>query len=257
VITRLEPKEKKTMNRTTLQTTILLALLVSACGGGEANSTPTVSVEMIQTAAVSTFADGLTMTALFAPSSTPTITSTPTLSLPLPTLSNVTPVGGGLPGNPTASCYRLAYVSDVSIPDNTAMTPGQEFTKTWRVRNSGSCAWDVGFKLSFTGGDAMNGQTYILPQLVPANTEINLSVNMKAPAKAGTTRGNWRMSTASGAFFGEEVYVQIVVGGTTGTAGPTNTTAPAATTAAPTPTGTTAPPPTPTTTPETTTTPPG
>jgi hypothetical protein len=51
---------------------------------------------------------------------------------------------------------------------------------------------------------------------------------MTAPSKTGTLRGDWRMQTASGQAFGDQVYVQIVVGG--GSAAPTNTGgAPAAT----------------------------
>jgi hypothetical protein len=50
----------------------------------------------------------------------------------------------------------------------------------------------------------------------------DISVAMTAPNKTGTLRGNWRMSTASGQFFGDEVYVQVVIGGGSGAA-PTNT----------------------------------
>ena len=87
-------------------------------------------------------------------------------------------------------------------------------------------AADAGFKFAFTGGDAMGGSTYTLPQSVAANAEIDISVSMTAPTnKTGAVRGNWRISTAAGQFFGDEVYVQIQVGG----AAATNTSAPAAT----------------------------
>jgi hypothetical protein len=65
---------------------------------------------------------------------------------------------------------------------------------------------------------------------------------MTAPTnKTGTLRGNWRMSTAAGQFFGDEVFVVVVVGGVTLTntsAAPTNTTAPPTATTVP-PTATT------------------
>jgi hypothetical protein len=217
---------------------IMLSLLISACGGSEAEATPTLSVEAVQTNAVGTFASGLTQTALAAPTKTPTPTSTltPTLSAPA-TLGNVTPFGTSVTGSTTGTaCNSLAYVSDVTIPDNTQMTPGQTFTKTWKVRNSGTCAWDAGFKFAFTGGDdAMSGATYTLPQSVPAGTQIDLSIAMTAPNKTGSIRGNWRMSTAAGTYFGDEVYVMITVGGAAAGAA-TNTSAPAASTATTTPT---------------------
>jgi hypothetical protein len=99
------------------------------------------------------------------------------------------------------------------------MTPGQTFTKTWKVVNNGSCAWDAGFKFAFTGGDAMSGVTYTLPSAVAVNATVDISVAMTAPTtKTGDIRGNWRMSTAGGQFFGDEVYVIVTVGGSAATA---------------------------------------
>ena len=207
---------------------IIFGLLLSACGGeATPEPTPTLSLEAMQTLAVATFSAQLTQTALAAPTSTPAPTNTPAAKLPVSTLANVTPFGTGVGAVPTASCYRLSYVADVNIPDDTSMTAGQTFTKTWKVRNSGTCAWDAGFKFAFTGGDAMGGSTYTLPQSVAANAEIDISVSMTAPTnKTGAVRGNWRISTAAGQFFGDEVYVQIQVGAA---AAATNTSAPAAT----------------------------
>jgi Ig-like domain-containing protein len=215
-----------------MQTIIMIgALVLSACGATAADLTPTVtvSVEEIRTQAVSTFSADLTATAFAAPTNTPS---------PSPTVATITPAvtstGGIVFGSTapavgvTASCYGLSFVSDVTIPDNTPVTPSQSFTKTWKVKNAGSCAWDAGFKFSFTGGEQMGGTTYTLPAAVAAGAVTDISVAMTAPNKTGTLRGNWRMSTASGQFFGDELYVQVVVGGSG--AAPTNTTAaPAAT----------------------------
>lgn len=217
-------------------TCILLAgaFLLAACGGGEADSTPTVSPEEIQTQAIETFGAILTQTALAAPTETPlpTLTASPTFAAfststagTLPVVSQPTVAG-------TASCYQLRFVSDVSIPDNTQMTPGQSFTKTWKVLNAGSCAWEAGFKFALTGGDAMGSTTLTLSSSVAAGAQYDISVPMIAPSTAGTVRGNWRMQTAGGQFFGDEVFVVIVVGGAAATntsAPPTATTEPTAT----------------------------
>jgi hypothetical protein len=215
---------------------IMLSLLTGACAPGTPEPTPTLSVDAVQTIAVATFSGGLTQTAIAAPTNTATSTPAPTISVS--TLANVTPFGTSVGGStPVASCNSMAFVNDVTIPDNTPMTPGQTFTKTWKVVNNGTCAWDAGFKFAFTGGDAMSGATYTLPQNVPVNSQIDISVAMTAPAdKTGSIRGNWRMSTAAGQFFGDEVYVMIMVGGTTGTA--TNTGVPATSTFTPEPSAT-------------------
>jgi hypothetical protein len=213
-----------------LQILMMGALLLSACGAAAPELTPTVTVnpDEIRTQAVGTFAADLTLTALVAPTNTPAATVTPLATFTVgPTSTGgvalgTQPVAGG-----TASCYGMAFVSDVTIPDNTPMTAGQAFTKTWKVKNQGSCAWDAGFKFAFTGGDAMGGSTYTVPSAVAAGAVVDISVPMTAPNKTGTIRGNWRMSTASGQFFGDEVYVQITIGGASA---PTNTgAAPAAT----------------------------
>lgn len=200
---------------------LLLAgiLALTACGGGEAEATPTADPNLIQTMAVETFSAALTQTALAAPTQTPspTPTASPTFP-PIPTGAAVTLPAVTQPGVvPTQSCNQLRFVSDVTIPDNTPMVPGQAFTKTWKVKNVGTCAWEAGFKFAFVGGDAMGGVTYTLPASVAVNAEIDISIPMTAPNKPGAIRSNWRMSTAGGTFFGDEVYVLIVIGGPTWT----------------------------------------
>jgi hypothetical protein len=197
-----------------IQILMIGALFLSACGATPADLTPTVTVDLnaIRTQAVGTFAADLTLTAFAAPTNTPAATITPLATFTVgPT--NTGGVALGTAPGATASCYGLSFVSDVTIPDNTPVTAGQAFTKTWKVKNAGSCAWDAGFKFAFTGGEQMGGATYTVPSSVAAGAVTDISVAMTAPSKSGTLRGNWRMSTASGQFFGDEVYVQVVVGG--------------------------------------------
>ena len=196
------------------------AVLIASCGGNVPEATPTMSVEQIQTYAVATFSSALTLTAIAAPTDSPTPTATVAATQALPATSALgTPIGGlTTPGSvpvtgATASCYGLTFVSDVSIPDNTQMDAGETFTKTWKVQNSGSCAWEAGFRFQNTGGNAMGATAFTLPASVAAGATYDISVSMTTPSTPGTVRGNWRMSTTSGQFFGDEVFVQIVVGG--------------------------------------------
>ena len=216
------------------------AILIASCGGGNVpEATPSMSVEQIQTYAVATFSSALTLTAIAAPSNTPIPTLTPITPLaPLATTAAGTPLVPGataaapVGGVATISCYGLTFVSDVSIPDNTQMDPGETFTKTWKVQNSGSCAWDAGFKFQSTGGNAMGAGAVTLPASVAPGATYDISVAMTAPNTPGTVRGNWRMSNTSGQFFGDEVFVQILVGGA---AAATNTSSASEATATPTP----------------------
>lgn len=42
-------------------------------------------------------------------------------------------------GRAEADCDQMSFVADVTVPDYSIMTPGQSFTKTWRVKNVGNC----------------------------------------------------------------------------------------------------------------------
>lgn len=206
---------------------LLLGLTLAACGPGAAELTPTVNPQLIRTEAVATYSFSLTETALAIPTETatptPTLTETP---LPAGTVSTV---------KPTASCYGLLWLADVTIPDNTAMTAGQTFTKTWRVQNTGSCAWAPGFTLTWIGGDAMSGQALTLTEAVPIGAKKELSINMTAPTgKTGTIQGTWKMVDADGGLFGDALFVIIVVGGTNTTGTPSGAAATSAPSAAPT-----------------------
>lgn len=216
------------MRRTKLiiMLTLLAALILSACGGGEAEATatPTLSVEQAQTMAVMTYQAQLTQTALALPTITPLPTNTPipvvTFASPATSsvlATNTTAAGSG----GSAACYGLSFVSDVTIPDNTKVTPGQSFTKTWKVLNSGSCAWESGFIFNVIGGDAMGGVAVTLNQTVESGRQYEFSVPMVAPTnKTGIIKGTWQLSDANGNFFGDGVFVQVDVSGTAATSYP-------------------------------------
>lgn len=208
---------------------VLISLQINACGPNKADLTPTVNVAVVQTSAVSTFASGLTQMAFSIPTDTPQPTNTlsPT-DTPVPTKT----VG---PPTPTALCYGLVYIKDVTIEDDTAMTPGQTFTKTWQVQNTGTCAWDVGFKFALVGGDAMGGVTLTLSKVVGPGDQVELSIPMTAPNKTGTVTGTWRMSTINRTYFGDPLTVVISIGTPTATATATGATPTPSETPTPTP----------------------
>ncbi|VUZ85956.1 HEAT repeat protein [Candidatus Methylomirabilis lanthanidiphila] len=105
------------------------------------------------------------------------------------------------------------FVSDVTIPDGTVVNAGQRFTKTWRVKNSGSTSWN-GYSLTFSGGDKMGTSTSVAVPTTTPGAMVDISVPMIAPTEPGPHRGDWRMRAADGAPFGEDVFVLITVKGT-------------------------------------------
>ncbi len=210
-----------------------ILLVSSACGGASAERTPTLSVEQIQTLAIITFQAGLTQTALAQPTDTPLPTMTPP---PPPTFAPPTgavPLSTNTSSVGAAACYNSAFAGDVTVPDRTPMTPGQSFTKTWRMLNNGSCAWEPGFIFNIIGGEAMGGVAVTLNQRVEPGRQIEISVPMVAPKdKTGELKGTWRLADANGNYFGETPWVIILVGDTTATstaATPTPTATPTST----------------------------
>ena len=117
-------------------------------------------------------------------------------------------------------CDDSAFVTDVTVPDGTTVKAGQPFTKTWRIRNSGTCTWSAGYRLAFVGGEALGGTSTLLGKSVPPNGQTDISVTLTAPSSNGTYKGDWRMHNASNVAFGSTIYVVVKVsdaGGPTAT----------------------------------------
>ncbi len=204
------------------------ALALSACGPEAAEATPTqVSAEAVFTAAAGTVMAQLTGTAAVQPTATmtPSATVTGTATAPLATIAtntqaaSVVPPSSGSTGGGAVGCNNSAFVSDVTVPDNQQIAPGAVFTKTWRLQNNGTCAWNTNYKLTFVSGEAMGGVTTTINQTVNAGSTAEVSVTLTAPATPKTYVGYWKLTTDTGQAFGMSFYVQIVVSGTPATLG--------------------------------------
>ena len=100
-------------------------------------------------------------------------------------------------------CNRATFIQDVSIPDGTDLEPGESFTKTWRLRNSGSCTWDTDYELLFKDGDAMGGPASkdLTGSVSPGET-VDISVDLDAPNSEGSYKGFWWLRSDAGIVFG-------------------------------------------------------
>lgn len=202
---------------------VCLALLLAACKSSQPEATPTIDIEALKKAAAQTASAFMTATALAAPSQTltPAATSTTTLS-PATATATVTPTP--TVGTPTATSVllqgeRAQFVTDVTVPDGTVYKSGEVFTKTWRIRNSGTSTWTPGYALVFISGDKLGGPDRMgLLADVPPGGSVDISVSLAAPASPGKYRGFWKLINTAGKFIDDAVYVEInVVSGTTPT----------------------------------------
>jgi len=116
------------------------------------------------------------------------------------------------------------FVSDVTVPDGTTFEPGTVFRKIWRIRNSGSCTWDEGYRFTFLSGNRMSGprstplgsldrnpQSPPLFPTVRPGEEIELSVTLISPSEEGTYLGEWQLFAPDGTPFGARPSVVIQV----------------------------------------------
>jgi FtsP/CotA-like multicopper oxidase with cupredoxin domain len=211
------------MKRTFLLVGLVLgALLLGACApAAEEGASAEVLTQAAQIAM-----DGLTQTAAAAPpTATPTTvppTATPTQALPSATPSPIgtagttvatavgaglatqtpQPSGGGTSGG-NVGCLRASFEIE-TVPDNTQFNAGQGFTKTWRLKNTGSCTWTAAFNAVWVQGDLM-GADSVVPftevDIFPGQYAM-IEVNMVAPAAAGHYKGYWMLRSNDGIVFG-------------------------------------------------------
>lgn len=172
---------------------MILILFAFACNLG--NNEPSTNMEAIATQAAQTITAGA-QTALVG---------SPTTTIPsLATSSATTPQATSQAGiTNTPVCNQASFVSDVTIPDNTNITVNTGFTKTWRLRNVGSCTWTSGYQVIFDSGDQMNAaasQQLTNGTVLPGAT-VDVSINFTAPASVGTYKSNWKLKDANGTIF--------------------------------------------------------
>jgi hypothetical protein len=229
---------------------ILLAVLalaaLSACAPGETVApTPTaVDLDAVMTAAAATAYVQLTQIAAAAtPTSAPVIQPTaapadaavptgtsvvaPTATLGgvivetpaggLPTATQPTPILTNTPVpvvvNPGPVCLNSAWVEDVTVPDGTVFKPWEKFTKGWRIKNTGTCAWDEGFGLKLWAGPAMGGNAIYFSggEKVEPGGIVDLYIKMFAPGDKGDYIAHWIMVSDTGKTFGGDFTVVIKV----------------------------------------------
>jgi hypothetical protein len=202
-------------NRTVnfLSILMLLALLLTSCGGADVES--------------DTIATAVAMTVSAQETEKARATSTPKPTEAAPTsASEATPTKGSAPtfAPPTAPgpvgsddpCLLANMISE-TIPDGTVMQPGDTFYKTWRLKNNGTCTWNSAYKIIYWSGDLMGGlQEYQFPEVVSPGEEVNVTLFLRAPASNGNVSSYWKLQSEWGGQFGvgqydQPFYVQINV----------------------------------------------
>jgi hypothetical protein len=117
------------------------------------------------------------------------------------------------------ACDRAQFISDVTVPDGTTFQPNVVFSKTWRLKNVGTCTW-TNYSLMFDSGEKMGGpDSAVIPTTVAPGQTVDITISLTAPANAGKYRGYWKLKNNSGVPFGigsagtKSFWVEIKVAG--------------------------------------------
>lgn len=185
----------KNQFRSVLFLVLALLLALTGCNLPTASPTPDFSA-VIATQAAATLVAGQTQAAS-QPLTTATDAAPATATnLPVPTATNVPPPQ-------VTRCNWASFITDVTIPDGTLVSPGAEFVKTWRLRNIGTCTWGSGYEFVFVDGNGLGANASVpLGATVAPGQTADVSITFKAPTAANTYRGNWKLRSADGIVFG-------------------------------------------------------
>jgi uncharacterized protein YkwD len=135
-----------------------------------------------------------------APATEAAVTEAPPAS-PIPAASAESPTPTPQATRPpnAADCTNSAsFVADVTIPDNSEVIGGANFTKTWRIQNTGTCIWAGDYTLTHYSDQRMNAPASVaLPVTFPGQT-ADISVELTAPTALGTHRANFVIKNPAG-----------------------------------------------------------
>ena len=200
---------------------LMLAVVLTGCYLPQESPTPngasvafTQSAQTVEARLTELASANTPATTLVPPTEITVATATPIQSAtntPIPVATSAVTA--------TPLCDVGAFIADVTVPDGTKLNPNTAFTKTWRLKNVGTCSWTTSYAAVFDSGSQMSAPSAVnLTQNVPPGGTLDISVPMTSPATNGTYRGDWKLRNASGVIFGlgstasKTYYVTIDVG---------------------------------------------
>jgi hypothetical protein len=183
---------------------IILILMAIACNFPQ-GGTPTPSgPDLLKTYAAQTIQAQLTLVATgLQPTITPgqlVATATPLTEITATSVPELT----ATPSPTQGICDQAAFEKDINYPDNSVLKPGEEFTKTWRLENTGTCTWNSNYAIVFDRGDAMEGpaSAALTSNSIAPGETVDVSVALIAPDTPGTYQGYWMLRNQAGQEFG-------------------------------------------------------
>ncbi len=79
------------------------------------------------------------------------------------------------------------------------------------MKNTSSCDWGEGYSIAFMQDTPMNDAGSAPVRPTPSNANVDVGVELTAPAQSGIYTSTWRLKDPAGQSFGNVVYVVIRV----------------------------------------------
>lgn len=112
---------------------------------------------------------------------------------------------------PNIKVPQLTFISDMTVGEGEAVPPDTRFTKTWRISNTGEERWPPGCHLKFCAGENLSLSDRTIVDALEPGQVADVTVEMHSRLAPGVYQSQWRMSTATGLFFGEPIWVIVTV----------------------------------------------
>lgn len=195
------------------------AVIIFAGCQPQSDTLSTVTAQATQVSGAETLVASLSLTPEVTETptapATPTTTLTPTDAEPAQQdqPSTITPAQSPTTasGTEASACDSASFVEDVTVPDGAQMSPGESFTKTWRLRNSGTCTWTTEYSAQLLNGVRMEGEAAPIAAAVQPGETVDVSIDFAAPVESGIYISEWALTNEEGDTFEKSFYVQIEV----------------------------------------------
>jgi uncharacterized protein YkwD len=168
--------------------TLLMALLLSACGGGQAPEETAAPASTEPQAPTAT--EPVNQIPVTGTTEETQISDTATDVSPTPTPPR--------PPNEPGCTNSAAFVADVTIPDDSVIGAGETFTKTWRISNTGTCIWAWDYVLTHYSENRMGAPDAVPLAITPPGQTVDISVDLTAPNSPGKYKGNFVIENPEG-----------------------------------------------------------
>lgn len=108
------------------------------------------------------------------------------------------------------------FLKHITYPNNSEIQVKTKFVKTWLISNNGLDSWTKGMKIKFlyqqdtniSGITIIEPQHFVLDSDVSPGEEINISVELQAPAEPGLCSACWVLSDHNKRF-GSKLWLKV------------------------------------------------